>query len=71
MPINRIKGDEKKNYIETLQMLKNKTSILKYGKIMLELTRDQYFGFIPFNKSGANTKDALESLQIVEDVFKN
>lgn len=70
LPINRIKGEEKKNYLKTLQLLKNKTSISKYGKIMLELTRDFYFGFIPFNKWGANTKDALESLEIVKDVFR-
>ncbi len=71
MPINKVHEDDKENYIETLKLLKNKTSINKCGKIMLELTRDKMFGFVPFNKFGANTQDALESLDIVKEVFSS
>lgn len=70
MPLNKIPKQEAKKYKDVLTMLREKTSIEKYGKIMLELTRDKMFG-ISFNKYGADTKDALESLTILKNVFEN
>lgn len=70
MPPNKVRKQDEKDYLETLKLLKDKTSINKCGKIMLELTRDKMFRFVPFNKYGANTEDALESLEMVRSIFE-
>jgi len=69
MPLNRISEEDRTQYIEILKLLRDKTLIPEYGKIMLELTRDKIFG-LPFNKSGANTQDALDSLKMVREIFE-